>query len=273
MKVKGEKRYYGEAVGIARLDQLHRHPNIPGDVENASTYPFPVRMKIIEELYDNPYPPLFDNNRTYTPDVQKTVAAVKELAAEGVRAIVMACGYFSLLQDILAEEVDIPVFTSPLLFVPMISRMIGRKRKVGIIAASKATLTDAFLIPAGIGNSVPYVIEGLDDSEEFNSCFMGGNSVPYVIEGLDDSEEFNSCFMGGKKTTMDVDLLQAQVLSIVKNFVTDNPDIGALLLECSALPPFSAAIQREVDRPVFDYVSFIHCVYRAVVQQEYRGFV
>ena len=250
MKVKGEKRYYGEAVGIARLDQLHRHPNIPGDVENASTYPFPVRMTIIEGLYDNPYPPLFDETGGYTSEVQKTVTVVKELAAEGVRAIVMACGYFSLLQDILAEEVDIPVFTSPLLFVPMISRMIGRKRKVGIIAASKATLTDAFLKPAGI-----------DDS------------VPYVIEGLDDSEEFNSCFMGGKKTTMDVDLLQAQVLSIIKNFVTDNPDIGALLLECSALPPFSAAIQREVDRPVFDYVSFIHCVYRAVLQQEYRGFV
>jgi hypothetical protein len=248
MIVKGEKRYYGEALGIARFDQVHRHPAIPGDVENASTYPFPVRMKIIEGLYDNPYPPLFDRDGTYTPDVQKTVGAVKELAAEGVRAIVMACGYFSLVQDILSGEVDIPVFTSPLLFVPAISRMIGRNRKVGIIAASRKTLTAAFLRPAGIDDSVPHVIEGLDDSEEFNSCFMGGT-----------------------KTTMEVDLLEAQVLHIVGNFVKGNPDIGALLLECSALPPFSAAIQREVGLPVFDYITFIHTIYRAVVQREYSG--
>jgi hypothetical protein len=248
MIVKGEKRYYGEALGVARFDQVHRHPAIPGDVENASTYPFPVRMKIIEGLYDNPYPPLFGPDGTYTEDVRKTVGAVKELAAEGVRAIVMACGYFSLVQDILSEEVDIPVFTSPLLFVPAISKMIGRKRKVGIVAASKATLTEAFLIPAGVDESVPHVIAGLDDSGEFNSCFMGGT-----------------------KTTMDVDLLREQVLSIIISFVKREPDIGALLLECSALPPFSAAIQREVGLPVFDYLTFVHSVYRAVVQQEHSG--
>jgi aspartate/glutamate racemase len=248
MIVEGQKRYYGEALGIARFDQIHRHPAIPGDVENASTYPFPVRMKVIEGLYDNPYPPVTDNLGNYNPEVQKTIGAVKDLAADGVRAIVMACGYFSLVQDILTEEVDVPVFTSPLLFVPVISRMIGRKRKVGIVAASKNTLTDAFLRPVGIDASIPHIIEGLDDSTEFNSCFMGG-----------------------LKTTLDVDLLQGQVLRIISSFVKRNPDIGALLLECSALPPFSAVIQREVDLPVFDYITFIHCVYSAVVQQEYLG--
>ena len=250
MIIKGEKRYYGEVIGIARFDQLHRHPNIPGDVENASTYPFPVRMKIIEGLYDNPYPPVLDEEGNYTPDVRKTVDAVKELAADGVRAIVMACGYFSLVQDILAEEVEVPVFTSPLLLAPVISKMIGRRRKVGIIAASKTTLTDDFLKPAGIDDSVPYVLEGLDASTEFNSCFMDGT-----------------------RTTMNVDFLREQVVGIAKNFVVNNPDIGALLLECSALPPFSADIQREVDLPVFDYITFVHCVYRAVVQQEYQGFM
>ena len=250
MTIRGEKRYYGEVLGIARLDQEHRHPSIPGDVENASTYPFPVRMKIIDGLYDNPYPPVLDEKGNYTPDVQKTVSAVKELAAEGVRAIVMACGYFSLVQDILTEEVNIPVFTSPLLLVPVISKMIGRRRKVGILAASKTSLTDDFLKPAGIDDSVPYVLEGLDASTEFFSCFMGGT-----------------------RTTMDVNLLQEQVVGIAKDFVGSNPDMGALLLECSALPPFAAAIQREIDLPVFDYISFVHCVYRAVVQQEYRGFM
>jgi hypothetical protein len=160
----------------------------------------------------------------------------------------MACGYFSLVQDILTEEVDIPVFTSPLLLVPLISKMISHRRKVGILAASQTSLTEDFLKPAGIDDSVPYVLEGLDAATEFHSCFMGGT-----------------------RTNMDVNLLQEQVVGIAQDFVESNPDMGALLLECSALPPFAAAIQREIDLPVFDYISFVHCVYRAVVQREYQG--
>ncbi len=247
MKVKGDKRYYGEAIGIARFDQKHRHPNIPGDVENASTYPFPVRIKIIEGLFDNPYPPLQDENGNYTDEVQKTIRAVKELEADGVRAIVMACGFFALVQDVLVREVDIPVFTSPLLMVPMLSSMISRKKKVGIISASKKLLSPPFLEAAGISPSI------------------------YLMEGLEDSTEFYACFMGGSKTTMDVDLLEREVVDITTRFVRQNPEIGILLLECSALPPYSAAIQRATGLPVFDYIGFIHCIYRSVVQQEYSG--
>ena len=68
-------------------------------------------MKIIEGLFDNPYPPLRDKNGDYTEEVRKTIEAARELEADGVRAIVMACGFFSLIQDVLVEEVEIPVFT------------------------------------------------------------------------------------------------------------------------------------------------------------------
>jgi Asp/Glu/hydantoin racemase len=250
MMVKGEKKYYGEVLGIARLDQKYRHPNVPGDVENASTYPFPVRMKIIDGLYDNPHPPICDAEGNYTTDVRKTVKAVKELAADGVRAIVMACGYFSLLQAVLAEEVAIPVFSSPLLLVPLVSRMIGARRKVGIIAASRRSLTQEFLEPAGITDSLPHVITGLEGSTEFYACFMGGT-----------------------RTTLDVDRLRGQVVAIANDFVRENPDIGALVLECSALPPFAAAIQHEVGLPVFDYIGFVDCVYRSVAQRDHTGLI
>jgi hypothetical protein len=48
---KGGKQYYGEAIGIAIFDGL-RYAMIPGDVGNASTYGFPVRIKVIEGLSD-----------------------------------------------------------------------------------------------------------------------------------------------------------------------------------------------------------------------------
>jgi hypothetical protein len=219
-KVRGDKRYYGQAIGIALLDQIHPQPLIPGNVGNASTYDFPVRLKVIEGLHDNPYAP--------------------------VR--VLSCGFFSVVQEVLTEEVEIPVFTSPLLLVPLISRMIGRQRKVGILTASKKRLTREFLEPVGI-----------DDS------------IPFVVEGLEASTEFYACFMGGRRTILDVDLLGRQVVEIASGFVRENPDIGALILECSDLPPFAADIQEATGKPVFDFITFVNAVYQSVVQKRYTG--
>jgi hypothetical protein len=249
-KVSGDKRYYGQAIGIALLDQLHSQPLIPGNVGNASTYDFPVRLKVIEGLHDNPYAPVRDEQGLYSPDVQRTVDTVKELEAEGVRAVVMSCGFFSVVQEVLTEEVEIPVFSSPLLLVPLISRMIGRRRKVGILSASKKRLTREFLEPVGVDDSVPYVVEGLEASTEFYACFMGGT-----------------------RTLLDVDLLREQVVEISTGFVRGNPDIGALLLECSDLPPFAADIQEATGKPVFDFITFVNAVYQAVVQRRYDGFL
>lgn len=250
MKVKGDKRYYGEAIGIALLDQLDSQPLIPGNVGNASTYGFPVRLKIIKGLHDNPYAPVRDEHNSYTPDVRRTVDTVKELEADGVRAVVLSCGFFSVVQEVLTEEVDIPVFTSPLLLVPLISRLIGRRKKVGIITASKTRLTREFLEPVGITDSIPYIVEGLEASTEFYACFMGGT-----------------------RTTLDVELLRQEVVSIADNFVNNNPEIGALLLECSDLPPFAADIQESTGKPVFDFITFVNTIYNSVVQKKYSGFL
>lgn len=250
MKVKGDKKYYGQSIGIALLDQLDSQPLIPGNVGNASTYDFPVRLKVVKGLHDNPYAPVIDEEGNYTADVQRTVDTVKELEEDGVRAIVMSCGFFSVVQDVLASEVNIPVFSSPLLLVPLISRLIGKNKKVGIITASKERLTKEFLTPVGIDDTIPYIVTGLEPSKEFYSCFMGGT-----------------------RTTLDVDVLRKEVVEIAENFVKENPDIGALLLECSDLPPFSADIQSAIGLPVFDFITFVNSIHQAVAQQPYKGII
>jgi Asp/Glu/hydantoin racemase len=249
-KVTGGKLYYGEAIGIALLDQIDSQPLIPGNVGNASTYDFPVRLKIIKDLPDNPYEPIRDKSGFYMPDIQRTVDAVKELEAEGVRSIVMSCGFFSVVQKVLVEEVDIPVFSSPLLLVPLLSRMIGKMKSVGIITASKDRLTKEFLEPVGINDQINYRIAGLEPSKEFYACFMGGT-----------------------RTVLDLDVLREEVVSIAKNFVDQYPDIGVLLLECSDLPPFAADIQKATGKPVYDFISFVRSIYHSLVPARYDGFL
>jgi Asp/Glu/hydantoin racemase len=158
--------------------------------------------------------------------------------------------FFSVVQEVLTQEVNVPVFSSPLLLVPLISRLIGSHRKVGILTASKERLTKEFLEPVGIDDSIPYIVAGLEPSKEFYACFMGGT-----------------------RTVLDVEELRKEVVEIAKDFVKENPDIGALLLECSDLPPFAADIQKEIDLPVFDFITFVNTIYNTVVQKPYDGFM
>ena len=246
--VAGNKRYYGEAIGIAALDYKLSPAHIPGNVANASSYDFPVRVKIIRGLHDNPFPPIRDKNGELHPDVKLTVEAVRELEADGVRGIVMSCGYFCLLQEVLSNSVNIPLFTSPLLMVPLISRMISKTKKVGIIVASKSRLTEEYLKPAGIDESIAYRIAGMDDCDEFNKCFMQART-----------------------TVLDIDRMRNEVVDLAQRFVQEHTDIGVLLLECSDLPPFSGDIQAATGKPVFDYHSFINVLYHSVVPRQYTG--
>ena len=84
MKVVGGKPFYGDAIGILMLDN-RLYPKIPGDVGNATSYDFPVRIRVVPDLDNNPFPPIRDENGALTPEVQSIVDAVEEMAAEGVR--------------------------------------------------------------------------------------------------------------------------------------------------------------------------------------------
>ena len=247
MIAKGGKQYYGEAIGIAIFDGL-KYAMIPGDVGNASTYDFPVRIKVIKGLTDNPYPPVTDEQGNYTEPVRKTVNGLKKLAGEGVRAVVTCCGFFSLVQDLLTKEVDVPVFTSPIMLVPLITRLIGPEREIGIITASKALLTKPFFEAVGVNETHPVVVAGMEESSEFYATHMGG-----------------------LKEDLDVDLFRSEVVEIARSLAVNHPRMGALLLECTTLPSFSADIQEATGLPVFDYIGFINMLYQSVAQKRYHG--
>ena len=97
--------------------------------------------------------------------------------------------------------------------------------------------------------------------------------MPVHIVGMEASTEFYATHMGGTRTTLDVDLQRREIVEITRNAVIRYRDIGALLLECSQLPTYSADIQEAVNLPVFDYIGFIDMIYCSVVQRRYTGFL
>ncbi len=232
---------YGEAIGILLLDSSA--PYIPGDVANATTYNFPVRFKKVPGL---------TVERIFNHDLSlldRVIDAAYDLKKNGVRAVTGDCGFMAIYHQSLAEELDLPVFMSSLLQMPFIIQLFGGKSKIGIITANAKALNSDLLKSCGAYLPERTVVAGLENKPYFRSAFI---------------EEAGELDQGRVET---------EVVSTALQMVQSEPALKALLLECSVLPPYGAAIQQAVNLPVFDYVTMINYVYSALVKQRFSGFM
>lgn len=227
----------GHSIGVIAVDLVY--PKLPGNVVNATTFEFPVLYKKVEfdiEL-------LFEGAAELE---QIVVAAAKELEAEGVRAIVGACGYFAHFQKQVAAAVDVPVFLSSLCQLPIIKLGLAPDQKIAVFAASAENIDENIL--TGIGGS-------LDD---------------IIIQDVGTLESFAPIRWG--RIELDNGKLTQDLASRAEELVQKHPEIGAILLECSDLPPYAYAIQASTGLPVFDFITLINWVHSSVVQTPYYGY-
>lgn len=233
-------RNYGFAAGILQLDCSL--PFIPGDVDNATTYGYPVIYRAIPGLSTAAC-------LGGAPEMTKSVVdAARELEAQGVRVISSDCGFMLQFQGAVCNAVRIPAIMSSLLQLPMIAASLGPARPIAIITADSSNLTMDFLRRAGL--PIP--------------------ANPLLIRGLQDQPEFRSAVFD-EKGTLDADLVEAEVVGVARELASAHPDLGAILLECSMLPPYAGAIQQAIGVPVFDFITMIDQLYKATHQASYRG--
>lgn len=227
----------GHPIGIIAVDLVY--PKLPGNVVNATTFDFPVLYKKVEfdiEL-------LFEGASELETIV---IQAAQELEAEGVRAIVGACGYFAHFQKQVAAAVKVPVFLSSLCQLPLIKLGLAPDQKIAVFAASAENLDNDIL--ASVGAT-------LDD---------------IIIQDVGSMESFAPIRWG--KTELDNGKLTEDLTRAAKDLCASHPEIGAILLECSDLPPYAYAIQGSTGLPVFDFITLIKWAYSAVVQKPYFGY-
>jgi Asp/Glu/hydantoin racemase len=233
MKVRGGYNLYGFAVGILMLDT--RFPRIPGDMGNATTFDFPVRYHRVAGA--EPDLIVRQGAAALLPGF---IEGARFLEREGVGAITTNCGFLAKFQSELAAAVRVPVFTSSLLLVPLVHRMLEPGRAVGILTVDASALTREHLAGAGIGPDIPVVVAGLETEKEFTRALLDN-----LLE-------------------LDVEAARAEHLRVVRRMMAEHPEIGALVLECTNMPPYRAAIQRETGLPVFDIVSLVRMVHEAL---------
>ena len=240
MILSGGTNLCGIPVGVLALETYYG--KLPGHIRNASTFRFPVTYRVIKgatakRVVDEADPELLG----------PFIEAARELEQEGVMAITGSCGFLALFQEELADSVDIPVFVSSLLQIPMVGHMLRREQKVGILTAKKSKLSQAHLKA------------------------VGADMVPVCVAGMDNQKEFCDVVIDGSRQELDVDRLAGEVLAVVDALAGDHPEMGALVIECTDLPPFAHLIQKKLRIPVFDIITLMNMVYETLVRTEFQG--
>ncbi|MCC4243063.1 aspartate/glutamate racemase family protein [Stappia indica] len=236
MTVRGGKALYGAAVGILMLEA--RFPRIPGDMGNALTWPFPVHYRIVRDA---------------TPDravrqgasglLDAFVAAGRELVADGVDGITTNCGFLSLFQRDLQAALQVPVAASSLMQVPLVDRLLPPGKRAGILTISAGSLTGAHLAAAGCPADTP--VMGTEGGREFTRAIL-------------DNEE-----------ALDVEAARADNVEAAKALLARNPEVGAIVLECTNMVPYAADIRAATGVPVYSIESFVTWFHSGLVPRRH----
>lgn len=212
-------------LGIVMLET--RFPRPVGDVGNPATFGFPVRYSVVRGA--SPQRVV----RSRAADLlQPFIRAGQRLCDEGARAISTSCGFLALFQQELAHALPVPVATSSLLQVAWLQRLLSPGSSVGVLTIDAGALSADHLRAVGAPADVP--IEGVAADGEFARRLLGN------------------------EPTLDTARAQTDVVQAAQRLVSRRPDVAALVLECTNMPPYARAVARATGRPVYDVVSLLN---------------
>ena len=221
----------GQSVGILCLDS--HYELLHGNVQHAASFPFPVQY---EPISCDDLSLLFSGDPALA---RLLVEGARRLEGRGADIICGACGSFVFHQDEVRAAVGVPVFLSVMLLAPLLLATLPPGAKLGVICASLPSMNERAFAAAGIPEPARLAIAAMCGRTEFDRMLAGAASI-------------------------DRDRLEAETVAAAVELVAGAPETGAILLQCSDLPPFAAAIARATARPVFDMVGLIRFAHAAL---------
>lgn len=203
------------------LDTAFERP--PGDIGNPASWPFEVLFETV---------PGATARKVVGGDdadlLDAFTAAGERLIRRGARGLLTSCGFLAARQGVLSERLCVPLATSSLMQIPMVARCLPRGRRVGVLTYEAASLTARHFTEVGA------------DPETPRAGLPAGGALHALIE---------------RGAPYDRPAIEAEVCAAVAGLLEAHSDIGALVFECTNLPPCSGVVTRRFGLPVHDVIS------------------
>ena len=207
-------------LGVIVLDT--RFPRPPGDIGCPDTY---ARVGIPVRFHRVPGASARRVVQEQDPALLGPfLTAARTLEAEGARLITTSCGFLAAWQAELQAAVRVPVVSSSLL-------QCRRLDAPGVVTFDANALHPALLARAGVPVGTP--VEGLSPGCELQSRILADD------------------------TDLDFAQAEADVVNAAVRLVQRHPQVRQVVLECTNMPPYRAAVMRATGRPVHDLETLL----------------
>lgn len=205
--------------------QFHRPV---GDVGNKDTFAYPVEYKKVNGASISRVVREGD-----AALIKPFVQAAKELEDRGIKAITTSCGFLALYQKEIQQQLGVPFFSSSLLQIPLAGIIAGEP--IGVVTASKSSLTESHL-------------KGVDAHQH-----------QVIIKGMDEMPAFSGAIIK-EELELDETAIAEEMKQVTAELVTEHPELKAIVLECTNMPPYKEAIRNITNLPIFDITTLINYI-------------
>lgn len=230
---RGGSPVAGATVGLMLLDTDFARP--PGDGGNLLTWDFPVLTRVVRGVGASDA--VVEHPETVLSPFSQ---AAQGLVADGAAGVVANCGFLVPLQRALAWAAGVPVLTSALQQLPVVEAMLPPGQRAGVLTISAERLTARHLEAAGGAPDTP--VAGLDPAGPLAGAILGG----------------------GANHALDPAAAEAEMVAIARGLIERVPEVGALVLECTNMPPYARAVAQATGLPVFSFVTAVRWFHAAL---------
>lgn len=208
-------------LGVLMLE--NGFDRIPGDIGNPDTFDFPVIYRTVTGATSKRVV-----HRQDAGLIDLFAEAAIELVDDGAVAMTTSCGFLARFQSELSARISVPFTASS---IDYLNRLVGVHSAVAVITADAGALNPNVLGPTAL---VPAAIVGLENCSAFRSA---------IIE---------------ETARLDPAAVAREVADVARQLAREHPRLDAVVLECTNLPPYRAAIADVLQIPIYDSVTLAH---------------
>ena len=234
-------------LGIVRLDEYPlardggQYEPAPGDVDYPASFPYPTKFVVASHctFANLCFPEKWRNDPTLRQRMEAGLReAIEELDQSGCTVITSDCGFFAWLQEFGQSCTRKPVALSSLVYLPSLFQVVGREDQIAVFTSNAHSMQE------------------LRKSEWMEELVRGRNDRLVVVGCNEDTYGHIRGFGAiARGTTVKTEKVRPGIVEVAKNVMKHHPKVGAILVECTEIPPYSDSIRHATQLPVYDAIT------------------